>query len=229
MTPEVEARYITIIDSILAASDLNTISEKRIRKGLQAAVDYDITPQKVIRTAQLRVWIANISLQEPIKALILSRFDVFVADKNPEPQTNGHTNAANGQYTEGSSEPKQELSPSPPKKARKRVSDDDDLSDVPTSPSKKKKRKSTHIDEDALFAAKLQAEENGRARATRGGVNKKPTPVKRKKDKKSPRKKTSDKVRAEDDSDLEGSDSEAVGKKVNRSGGFHVSRARTRS
>lgn len=39
---------MTIIDSILAASDLNTISEKRIRKGLQAAVDYDITPQKVV-------------------------------------------------------------------------------------------------------------------------------------------------------------------------------------
>ena len=45
--PEVEASYATIIDSILAASDLNTISEKRIRKGLQQAVEYDITPQKV--------------------------------------------------------------------------------------------------------------------------------------------------------------------------------------
>jgi hypothetical protein len=40
--------FVTIIDSILAASDLNTISEKRIRKGLQAAVKYDITPQKVL-------------------------------------------------------------------------------------------------------------------------------------------------------------------------------------
>lgn len=47
VTPESEASYVTIIDSILAASDLNTISEKRIRKGLQAAVDYDITPLKV--------------------------------------------------------------------------------------------------------------------------------------------------------------------------------------
>ena len=45
--PEVEASYITIIDSILAASDLDSISEKRIRKGLQEAVEYDITPQKV--------------------------------------------------------------------------------------------------------------------------------------------------------------------------------------
>lgn len=45
--PEVEASYTTIIDSILAKSDLNTVSAKRIRKGLQAAVDYDLTPQKV--------------------------------------------------------------------------------------------------------------------------------------------------------------------------------------
>ena len=47
--PEVEATYTTIIDSILGNSDLTTISEKRIRKGLQAAVQYDITPQKVGR------------------------------------------------------------------------------------------------------------------------------------------------------------------------------------
>ena len=47
VSPEVESSFVTIIDSILAASDLNTISEKRIRKGLQAAVEYDITPQKV--------------------------------------------------------------------------------------------------------------------------------------------------------------------------------------
>lgn len=45
--PEVEASFITIIDSILAASDLDTITEKTIRKGLQQQVEYDITPQKV--------------------------------------------------------------------------------------------------------------------------------------------------------------------------------------
>lgn len=44
---EVQASYVVIIDSILAASDLNTITSKRIREGLQRAVDYDITPQKV--------------------------------------------------------------------------------------------------------------------------------------------------------------------------------------
>jgi upstream activation factor subunit UAF30 len=40
-------KYTEIIDTILAESDLNTISEKRIRKGLQEAVGYDLTLQKV--------------------------------------------------------------------------------------------------------------------------------------------------------------------------------------
>ncbi|KAK5256898.1 hypothetical protein LTR16_002145 [Cryomyces antarcticus] len=46
LPPEQEASYSAMIDSILATSDLNTISAKKIRKGLQAAVDYDLTPQK---------------------------------------------------------------------------------------------------------------------------------------------------------------------------------------
>jgi upstream activation factor subunit UAF30 len=44
---ETRDHYVRIVDSILAASDLNTISAKRIRKGLQTAVDHDITPHKV--------------------------------------------------------------------------------------------------------------------------------------------------------------------------------------
>ena len=47
LPPEQQASYSAIIDSILASSDLNTISAKTIRKGLQARVDYDLTPQKV--------------------------------------------------------------------------------------------------------------------------------------------------------------------------------------
>lgn len=43
--------YTSIIDSILAASDLNTISAKRIRKGLQEQVPHDLTPQKAAITA----------------------------------------------------------------------------------------------------------------------------------------------------------------------------------
>lgn len=44
---EAEAAFTVIIDSILAASDLDTISEKRIRKGIQESVEYDIQPYKV--------------------------------------------------------------------------------------------------------------------------------------------------------------------------------------
>jgi upstream activation factor subunit UAF30 len=47
LAPEVEASYSAIIDEILRASDLNTISAKRIRKGLQERVEHDTTHQKV--------------------------------------------------------------------------------------------------------------------------------------------------------------------------------------
>jgi hypothetical protein len=56
---EVEASYSAIIDGILARSDLNTISAKRIRKGLQEQVEYDISGQKVCSPhfhILLRVW-----------------------------------------------------------------------------------------------------------------------------------------------------------------------------
>lgn len=44
---EVRANYIAIIDAILAASNIEEVSEKRIRRGIQDSVQYDITPQKV--------------------------------------------------------------------------------------------------------------------------------------------------------------------------------------
>lgn len=47
VAPEQAASYSAIIDRILAKSDLNTVSAKSIRKGLQAKVDYDLAPQKV--------------------------------------------------------------------------------------------------------------------------------------------------------------------------------------
>jgi hypothetical protein len=69
--------------------------------------------------------------------------------------------------------------------------------------------------DDAKLAAMLQAQENSRARSTRGG-NKKVT----KKVTKKPRKKSEKKVKADDDSELEvGSDGE-VKEKVKK-GGFH--------
>lgn len=47
MTAEEEATYTRIIDSILATADLQTVTRKKIRQGLEAAVDKDLSDQKV--------------------------------------------------------------------------------------------------------------------------------------------------------------------------------------
>ncbi|KAF7589969.1 hypothetical protein BBP40_003460 [Aspergillus hancockii] len=189
-------QYVPIIDSILAKSDLNTISEKRIRKGLQEEVGYDLTLQKAV-----------------IKQLIMERFDIFAENggigTSPEAATsttlatNGHDSVTPVEYS----------SPARSSKSHKRQADSEERESNKTPPAKKKK--SDHdVDADAIYAAKLQAEENMRARPTRGASTRKAQPVK----KKTTKAKTSKKVKAEDDSDIESS-SEV--KKVNRSSGFH--------
>lgn len=70
--------------------------------------------------------------------------------------------------------------------------------------------------DDAQLAAMLQAQENSRTRATRGGGTKKKTVVR----KKTPKKKSADKIKADDDSDLE-LDSQGEVKEKVRKGGFH--------
>lgn len=75
------------------------------------------------------------------------------------------------------------------------------------APPKKKQRKDKGEDvedADAKLAALLQAQENQRTRATRGGGKPK-APVKKKK-KATPRKKSDKKVGPDDDSDVEGSE-----------------------
>ncbi|KAL8937653.1 MAG: hypothetical protein Q9211_003569 [Gyalolechia sp. 1 TL-2023] len=198
ISADVEAKYVKIIDAILASSDLNTISEKRIRKGLQQAVNHDITPQKDV-----------------IKPLIMARFDKFMVDQSVPPQTNGYLDDVKPKQS-GSSEASRPQTPSTLNHGRKSESVDAGESSgaIDTVPPKKKRKRSP-VDEDAAFAAKLQAEENGRARSTRGGGPKKAAPVKKRK---TPKKKTADRVNGADDSDL---DSEPTEKKVNRSGGFH--------
>lgn len=176
----------------------------------------------------------------------MRRFDKFDEQRKAPPQTNGHANVKQespaspqtvghsivkerslaSQQTNGhttvkekspvSSEPTRKAIPQSPKK-HKQESDEGELSDVKDSPPPKKKKK-IERDSDAAYAAKLQAEENARTRSTRGGGPKAP-PVKKKK--KIQKKKTSAKVKAEDDSDIDGSGSD-VKEKV-RSGGFHAS------
>jgi hypothetical protein len=63
----------------------------------------------------------------------------------------------------------------------------------------RKKRKEPSVDADAAYAARLQAEEDKRARPTRGGGSRKAAPVK----KKTPKKKTAARVRDSDDSGAE--------------------------
>lgn len=192
---EVRANYVEIIDDILATSDLSQVTEKKIRNGIQDRIEYDITPQKAA-----------------IKELIMQRFDLFNAKQNgdsepvpsvevadPVPKINGHAKSR---------------SISTSAAGQKRQADDSDLSDVvDTAPTRKKRKES--VDEDAAFAARLQAEEDRNARPTRGGAPRKAAPAKKKK---SPKKKTAAKVTASDDSDVEAGEST---RKVNRNTGFH--------
>lgn len=155
---------------------------------------------------------ANVFAQNAVKDLIMERFDhastgaIAPAPSSPlQPSPKAHTNG----------EAKKVKTETKVKKEAARSNDDDDGA----PPKKKRKqgiREDSDADADAKLAAKLQAEENRRSRATRGGGAKRKAPVK----KRAPKKKSSDKVKAEDDSDIElGSDGE-VKQKV-RKGGFH--------
>ncbi|KAI0021711.1 hypothetical protein F4780DRAFT_277025 [Xylariomycetidae sp. FL0641] len=192
LTQDEETRYTQIIDGILATADLETVTRKKIRMGLENALGgKDLSEQK-----------------NAIKALIEERFDA-VSSAAPPPATTGpHTDSAspdglaNG-HTDG-------------------VKDEDDLNGdeikVSVQPPKKKPRKEKSTDAedaDAKLAARLQAEENQRTRATRGGGSK-PAP---KKKKAAPRKKSEKRVRPEDDSDIEGSEASSP-KKRKAGGGF---------
>ena len=109
-------------------------------------------------------------------------------------------------------------STSPSNTGQKREADDSDLSDVIDNAPAKKKRKES-VDDDAAFAAKLQAEEDRAARPTRGGAPRKQKAAQTKKAKTSKKKKTtSAKVTGSDDSDI---DDSATPRKVNRNTGFH--------
>ncbi|KAH0541901.1 hypothetical protein FGG08_003621 [Glutinoglossum americanum] len=196
---EVEASYATIIDSILADSDLNTVSAKSIRKGLQTAVDYDITHQK-----------------SAINELIIARFDKFNAERAT--QTSSDVTPSMPASSGKDREPKSKVSEpvqtvSPPEE-----DDSGELSEVVDTPKKspKKKRKAESVDDDAKFAAMLQAEENSRARRTRGTASGKANSVSRRK-----KKATKPKIRDLGESDMGSGSGEEKKRKVNRNGAFH--------
>lgn len=91
----------------------------------------------------------------------------------------------------------------------------DDDAPPKKKPKKNPVKKGKAVD-DAQLAAMLQAQENSRGRATRGGGVKKPKATK----KRTPKKKSEAKIKADDDSELEiGSDGEV--KEKPKKGGFH--------
>jgi upstream activation factor subunit UAF30 len=156
--------------------------------------------------------------QVAIKELIMQRFDIVAAETNMA----AGASTANGSATEYDipTKPASTVSHSRSSSSpRKRTAELNNGGDMPgkTPP---KRRKEEILDSDAAYAAKLQAEENLRARPTRGakGANTRKAPVKKKK----PSTKGSKKVVSpEDDSDVDASGSEPK-KEVNRTGGFHV-------
>ncbi|KAI0523927.1 DEK C terminal domain-containing protein [Xylaria bambusicola] len=192
LTAEEEVRYTEIIDGILATADLETVTRKKIRLGLQAELGgRDLDAQK-----------------DAIKALIEQRFDAISAAAAPadtvvhdsnHPPSNGYTNGDD--YV---------------------TKDESDVNGgeikVSTQPPKKKPRKEQSTDTedaDAKLAALLQAQENQRTRTTRGGGAK----AAPKKKKAAPKKKSEKRVRSEDDSDVNGSDGSSP-KKRKAGGGF---------
>jgi upstream activation factor subunit UAF30 len=148
--------------------------------------------------------------------LILERFDIFNAKLNgdaappdavEQPQKDIITN--------GSHTPPKPVADASPK----RTAEPSDMSDAADGLPKKKRKPS--LDADAIYAAKLQAEEDKLARPTRGGNSRKAAPVKKKSPTK--KKKTSARVKVSDDSDVE--DSQTGEEKPQRTTGFHVSSA----
>ena len=149
----------------------------------------------------------------------MERFDIFNArqqngDSAPHPPVKREIQApkTNG-FHHGS--PPTERAPTKSSTPTKREADTDDTSDLADNQPASKKRK-TAVDDDAQLAARLQAEEERLARPTRGGTSRKGASAKKKSPKK--KNKTSAKIGASDDSDLEGSETE----KPKRNTGFHV-------
>ncbi|USW57969.1 Putative SWIB/MDM2 domain-containing protein [Septoria linicola] len=197
---EQRAAYSAIIDKVLANSDLNTISAKRIRKELQEQVGHDLSSQK-----------------QAITDLIMSRFDkaqekqkATSGDIEPVPTANGHSKR-NGSESNGYAE----SSLSPPASTNKRKADSEELSEVEDSPAPKKVKKEKKAETDEEMARRLAAELNATsARSTRGGGAKRKTPAAKTKKTK---KKSSAKVNSDDDSAVESGDKPVKEKK----GGFH--------
>jgi hypothetical protein len=133
LSPEDEARYTSIIDAILETADLNTVTRKKIRIGLEKALGgKDLSEQK-----------------DAIKRLIEARFDAIsgasqdiVIPPSSIPETNHHSptkRQANGRAA-SVDEAEGEIEVS-----------------VTVQPARKKQKRDPSLDADAKLAAELQA------------------------------------------------------------------------
>ncbi|GJN66160.1 hypothetical protein PLIIFM63780_003630 [Purpureocillium lilacinum] len=140
LSPDELARFTEIIDGILATADLETISRKKVRQGLEASLGgRDLTDQK-----------------DAIKRLIEARFDAVSganvndapASSVPDPSPNKRP-AANGVSDSAETDPS--ASPEPAKKKAKRSTPSEDA------------------DARLAAALQAQENSLARARSTRGG------------------------------------------------------------
>ncbi|KAL2194057.1 SWIB/MDM2 domain-containing protein [Corynascus similis CBS 632.67] len=79
LTDEETVTYTRIIDGILASADLETVTRKKIRQGLEEAVDKDLSDQK-----------------DAIKRLIEARFDAISNEIAQVPTPTSGANGTNG-------------------------------------------------------------------------------------------------------------------------------------
>ncbi|CZS94312.1 related to UAF30-subunit of RNA polymerase I transcription factor [Rhynchosporium agropyri] len=107
LLPVESAQYTAIIDGILRSSDLQTISAKKIRKELQAALDQDISDKK-----------------GPISDLIIERFNHFEAQAQPTKSAKQESTPASSSRNSADIKPSHSPSDSdqdaPPKKKVKK-------------------------------------------------------------------------------------------------------------
>ncbi|KAB5522921.1 hypothetical protein GE09DRAFT_495579 [Coniochaeta sp. 2T2.1] len=194
LTSDERAEYTKIIDQILHASDLQTVTRKLIMKDLKSRVKRDLDDQK-----------------DAIKELIVARFDAVSAEKNAAPSpAEDVKEEPNGHSPSEQDEESPEATPN---------SDDENDREikVASQPAKKKQKRESSLDEDARLAAELQAQEEAlaRGRTTRGARTGKVT---KKAKTKAPKKKSAKRARDSDD-DASGNDAEEKPKKK-AGGGF---------
>lgn len=170
VTDEEMRRYTQLVDAILATANLETVTRKKVRKGLEKALGgKDLSDQKVA-----------------IKDLIEARFDAINSQsQSPDPASNGvdiNGNGADADEIKVSLEYDYDRDRSQSHShSRPAVHDSDEEEDEDGPAKKKHKRSSSSLeDADARLAAELQAQENrlARARTTRGGSTTKSKPRK---------------------------------------------------